>query len=159
MKIRVIAVGKIKEPYMKKGIEEFRKRLSRYCRLEIIEVKDEKAPEGLSQMQKQAVKEREADRVLKYIRHTDHVIALAIDGKSFTSEEFAQRLDSLAIGGCSNICFVIGGSLGLHDKVLKRADMELSFSAFTFPHQLMRLILLEQIYRAYRIINGQPYHK
>lgn len=159
MNIKIVAVGMIKEPYMKKGIEEFKKRLSRYCRLQIIEVKDERAPERLSQMQKQAVKEREADRVLKYIRQTDHVIALAINGESFTSEEFAQRFDRLAIGGCSNICFVIGGSLGLHDKVLKRADMQLSFSAFTFPHQLMRLILLEQIYRSYRIINGEPYHK
>ncbi len=159
MNIRIVAVGKIKDIYILKGIEEFEKRLSRYCKLEIIQVRDEKAPENLSTRQKQAVKELEADRILKNIKEGSYVIALAIDGKSFTSEEFAKKLEMLAVGGHSNISFVIGGSLGLHDKVLKRADIQLSFSAFTFPHQLMRLILLEQIYRGYRIINGEPYHK
>lgn len=159
MNIKLITVGAIKETYIKNGIEEFTKRLSRYCKLQIIQVKDESTPEGIGAAGELSVKQKEGDRLLKHIRDVDYVIALAIEGKSFTSEEFAKKLDRLAIGGNSNICFVIGGSLGLHNSVLKRANMELSFSAFTFPHQLMRLILLEQIYRAYRIINGQPYHK
>lgn len=159
MNIRIISVGKIKEAYMRNGIDEFKKRLSRYCKLELVEVKDERAPEGLSDREKESVKEVEAARVFKHIRQSDYVICLAIEGEILTSEEFAKKLDTLAINGCSNVSFIIGGSLGLHDTVLKRADMLLSFSAFTFPHQLMRLILLEQIYRGYRIINGEPYHK
>ncbi|NMA94448.1 MAG: 23S rRNA (pseudouridine(1915)-N(3))-methyltransferase RlmH [Clostridiales bacterium] len=159
MNIKIIAVGSIKENYMKKGIEEFRKRLTRYCRLNIIEVKDEKAPEGLKGKEILLVKQKEAERIVKHIKDGDYVIALAIDGKDFTSEKFAKEMENLALRGKSSITFIIGGSLGLSDKVLKMADMHLSFSAFTFPHQLMRLILLEQIYRAYRIINGQPYHK
>jgi len=153
LNIRIIAVGKIKETYILKGIEEFSKRLSRYCKLEIIQVRDEKAPEKLSSKQRHIVKEIEADRILKHIKQGSYVIALSIDGENLTSEEFADKLNTLAIDGYSSITFIIGGSLGLHNKVLKRADMQLSFSTFTFPHQLMRLILLEQIYRGYGCVN------
>lgn len=159
MRINIVCVGKIKEKYLKLGIDEFKKRLSKYCKLEIIELDDEKAPENLSDKEMIMIKEKEGKKILSKIKDTSYVIALAIDGKNLSSEELADTINKLGIRGVSNITFVIGGSLGLSDEVLSRADYKLSFSKMTFPHQLMRLILLEQIYRSYRINNGEPYHK
>lgn len=159
MNIAIIAVGKLKEKYMKEAVEEYLTRLSKYCRTEIIEVPDEKAPENLSPAQELLVKQKEGQGILRYIKDDTYVIALAIQGKMLSSEDFAGFVDNLGIRGKSNIAFVIGGSLGLSDEVLKRADYQLSFSKMTFPHQLMRVILLEQVYRGFRIIKGEPYHK
>lgn len=159
MRINIVCVGKIKEKYLKLGIDEFKKRLSKYCKLEIIELEDEKAPENLSDKEMLMIKEKEGKKILSKIKDNSYVIALAIDGKNLSSEELAETINKLGIRGVSNITFVIGGSLGLSDEVLSRADYKLSFSKMTFPHQLMRLILLEQVYRAYRINNGEPYHK
>jgi 23S rRNA (pseudouridine1915-N3)-methyltransferase len=157
--ISIVTVGKLKEKYLKTGIEEYLKRLSSYAKVEVIEIPDEKAPEELSAAEMEQVKQKEGERLLAKISPDVHVIALAIDGKMKSSEELADTLDKLATYGKSKIAFVIGGSLGLSDEVLKRADEKLSFSKMTFPHQLMRLILLEQIYRAFRINRGEPYHK
>ena len=159
MRINIVCVGKIKEKYLKLGIDEFKKRLSKYCKLEIIELEDEKAPENLSDKEMLMIKEKEGKKILSKIKDNSYVIALAIDGKNLSSEELAETINKLGVRGISNITFVIGGSLGLSDEVLPRADYKLSFSKMTFPHQLMRLILLEQVYRAYRINNGEPYHK
>ena len=159
MRINIVCVGKIKEKYLKLGIDEFKKRLSKYCKLEIIELEEEKAPENLSDKEMLIIKEKEGKKILSKIKDNSYVIALAIDGKNLSSEELAQTINKLGVRGVSNITFVIGGSLGLSDEVLSRADYKLSFSKMTFPHQLMRLILLEQVYRAYRINNGEPYHK
>ena len=159
MRISIVCVGKIKEKYLKLGIDEFSKRLSKYCKLEVIELDDEKAPENLSDKEMLMIKEKEGKKILSKIKDNAHVIALAIDGKNLSSEELADTVNKLGVRGISNIVFVIGGSLGLSDEVLKRADYKLSFSKMTFPHQLMRLILLEQVYRAYRINNGETYHK
>ena len=159
MRINIVCVGKIKEKYLKLGIDEFKKRLSKYCKLEIIELEDEKAPENLSDKEMLIIKEKEGKKILSKIKDNSYVIALAIDGKNLSSEELAETINKLGLRGISNITFVIGGSLGLSDEVLSRADYKLSFSKMTFPHQLMRLILLEQVYRAYRINNGEPYHK
>ena len=159
MRINIVCVGKIKEKYLKLGIDEFKKRLSKYCKLDIIELDDEKAPENLSDKEMEMIKDKEGRKILAKIKDTSYVIALAIDGKSLSSEELADTINKLGIKGISNISFVIGGSLGLSDEVLSSADYKLSFSKMTFPHQLMRLILLEQIYRSYRINNGEPYHK
>lgn len=159
MRINIVCVGKIKEKYLKLGIDEFKKRLSKYCKLEIVELDDEKAPENLSDKEMLMIKDKEGKKILSKIKDNSYVIALAIDGKNLSSEELADTINKLGIRGVSNITFVIGGSLGLSDEVLSRADYKLSFSKMTFPHQLMRLILLEQIYRSYRINNGEPYHK
>ena len=159
MRINIVCVGKIKEKYLKLGIDEFKKRLSKFCKLEIIELEDEKAPENLSDKEMLMIKEKEGKKILSKIKDNSYVIALAIDGKNLSSEELAETINKLGVRGISNITFVIGGSLGLSDEVLSRADYKLSFSKMTFPHQLMRLILLEQVYRAYRINNGEPYHK
>ena len=159
MNIRLICVGKLKEKYLVHGISEYLKRLSRYVKVEIIEVQDERAPESLSFAEEQMVLAKEASRLSKYLREGAVKIVLAIEGKSFTSEEFAEKLQQYGLSGHSQIDFVIGGSLGLDPAIIKQADLLLSFSKFTFPHQLMRLILLEQIYRAFRIIKGEPYHK
>ncbi len=159
MRINIVCVGKIKEKYLKLGIDEFKKRLSKYCKLEIIELEDEKAPENLSDKEMLMIKEKEGKKILSKIKDNSYVIALAIDGKNLSSEELAETINKLGVRGISNITFVIGGSLGLSDEVLSRADYKLSFSKMTFPHQLMRLILLEQVYRVYRINNGEPYHK
>ena len=158
-KISIISVGKIKEKYLKDGIGEYTKRLSRYCKLDIIEVPDEKTPDGASEVVENQIKNLEGERILKSIKDDDYVIALAIDGKMLDSVELSNKMESLGVRGTSHIVFVIGGSLGLSENVLKRADYKLSFSKMTFPHQLMRMILLEQIYRAYRIMKGEPYHK
>lgn len=159
MKITIIAVGKIKESYFKGAIEEYSKRLSKYCKLEIIEVADEKTPDGAGETVCDMIREKEAQRICRYIREDAYVISLAILGRQMDSVAFSEKIESLGIRGISHIQFIIGGSLGLHESVLKRSDAQLSFSEMTFPHQLMRVILLEQIYRAYRIIAGEPYHK
>lgn len=159
MKITVITVGKIKEKYLKDAIAEYSKRLSRYCKLEILEVADEKTPDGASEIVEENIREKEGERILKLIKEDAYVITLEISGKMLTSEELADRIKTLGIQGKSHLVFVIGGSIGLGREVLRRSDYALSFSKMTFPHQLMRVILLEQIYRSYRIINGEPYHK
>jgi 23S rRNA (pseudouridine1915-N3)-methyltransferase len=159
MKIRVICVGKIKENFYTDAVEEYSKRLSRYCRLEIVELPDEKTPDNASDTVNAQIKEKEGKRILGSLSDSDYVCALAIEGKMLDSVELSQFIDRLGIEGKSSIAFVIGGSLGLSDEVLSRADMKLSFSKMTFPHQLMRVILLEQVYRAYRIMKNEPYHK
>lgn len=159
MYILVISVGKIKEKYIKLGITEFAKRLGPYCRLQMNEVNDEQASEQLSDKEVEQLKEKEGQRILQYIKQDHHVIALAIDGVNWSSEQLAKELDHLTTYGQSQIVFVIGGSNGISESVLKRANQKLSFSKMTFPHQLMKLILLEQVYRAFRINRGEPYHK
>lgn len=159
MNISIVTVGKLKEKYLKAGIAEYAKRLGAYAKITEVEVADEKAPEQLSEADMEIVKKKEGERILAKIPQDAYVIALAIDGKMKTSEQLAKDMESLMTYGRSKIVFVIGGSLGLHDEVLKRADEKLSFSKMTFPHQLMKLILLEQVYRAFRIMKGEPYHK
>ena len=159
MKITCVVVGKIKEKYFTDAIKEYSKRLGRYCKLEILELADEKTPDGASEAEEQAIREKEGERILKALKDDAYVIALAIEGKMLDSEELAERIEKLGVSGISQIVFVIGGSLGLSAQVMKRADYALSFSRMTFPHQLMRVVLLEQIYRSYRIMNHQPYHK
>ena len=159
MKITLITVGKIKEKYLKDAIAEYSKRLSRYCKLEIIEVTDEKTPDHASESVEDAIRSKEAERIQKYIKEDAYIITLEFGGKQLTSEELAEKIDKLGIQGVSHIIFIIGGSIGLGREVLSKSDYALSFSKMTFPHQLMRVILLEQIYRSYRIINGEPYHK
>ncbi len=159
MKITLLTVGKIKETYLKSAIEEYRKRLSKYCKLEIIEVADEKTPDQASETVENSIREKEGERLLKHIRDDAFVITLEIQGSQLTSEELAGKVEKLAVSGTSHIIFVIGGSIGLGREVMKRSDYALSFSRMTFPHQLMRVILLEQIYRSYRIIQREPYHK
>ena len=159
MNITIVTVGKLKEKYLKMGIEEYAKRLGAYSKIEQIEVPDEKAPENLSEADMEIVKRKEGERILAKIHPDAHVIALAINGKTRSSEELAAHLNSLMTYGTSKIVFVIGGSLGLHDDVLKRSNEQLSFGKMTLPHQLMKLVLLEQVYRSFRIIKGEPYHK
>lgn len=159
MNITLITVGKIKEKYFRDAIAEYAKRLSRYCKLEIVEVADEKTPDKASAVMEEQIKQKEAERILKNVRDDAYCIALAIEGKKTDSVAMAEHIEQLGLIGKSNLVFIIGGSLGLHRSVLQRADEKLSFSDMTFPHQLMRVILLEQIYRCYRIINGEPYHK
>lgn len=159
MNISIITVGKLKEKYLKQGIDEYVKRLSAYAKMDIIEVADEKAPEVLSDAEMIQVKEKEGERILSKIGQDTYVIALAINGKMKSSEALAADIDKLATYGKSKLAFIIGGSLGLSDTVLNRADEKLSFSNMTFPHQLMRLILVEQIYRSFRINRNEPYHK
>lgn len=159
MKITVLTVGKIKEKYLKDAIAEYSKRLSKYCKLEIIEVADEKTPDQASEAVEEQIREKEGERLLKHIKEGAFVITLEIRGKQLTSEELADKIEKLGVSGVSHIVFVIGGSIGLGRAVMERSDYALSFSKMTFPHQLMRVILLEQIYRSYRIIQGDPYHK
>lgn len=159
MKISIISVGKIKEKYFVDAIKEYSKRLSRYCKLEIVEVQDEKTPDKASEAEERQIKEKEATRIIKAMKEDSYIIALAIEGKQFDSTGLAEKVEQLGINGVSHITFVIGGSLGLDSQILNQADDLLSFSKMTFPHQLMRVILLEQIYRSYRIMNNEPYHK
>jgi 23S rRNA (pseudouridine1915-N3)-methyltransferase len=159
MKITILCVGKIKEKFYREAVAEFEKRLSRYCRLSIIEVADEKTDENASPAQVELVKEREGGRLLGAMKADGYCICLAIDGQMLDSVALSRKIEQLGVEGKSHLYFVIGGSLGLSDAVLKRADFKLSFSAMTFPHQLMRVILLEQVYRSYRIMNHEPYHK
>jgi len=157
--ITIVSVGKLKEKYLKMGIDEYVKRLGGYAKMDLIEVPDEKAPEQLSEAEMEIVKKKEGERILSKISPDTYVIALAINGKMKTSEQMAADLESLMTYGKSKIAFVIGGSLGLHDDVLKRADEQQSFGKMTLPHQLMKLVLVEQVYRSFRIMKGEPYHK
>ncbi len=159
MKIDILCVGKIKEAYLREGIGEYEKRLSRYCDLHIYEATDEKTPENAGEKEREQILAKEAERLEKLIVPDAYQIALAIEGRSFSSEALSLKLDDLKVGGVSHIQFIIGGSLGLHISILDKADLKLSFSQMTFPHQLMRLILLEQIYRSFRISRNEPYHK
>ena len=159
MKITIISVGKVKEKFYRDALSEYEKRLSRYCKFQIVEVADEKTPDKASAIEEEQIKEKEADRILSHIKEDAFVITLEIQGKKLDSVSFANLLEQKAVHGISHIQFIIGGSLGLHQKVSSRSDYKLSFSDMTFPHQLMRVILAEQIYRAYRIISGEPYHK
>lgn len=159
MKITLITVGKIKEKYLREAIAEYVKRLGKYCKLEIIEVADEKIPERAGEVLEETIRAQEGERILRYISEDTFLITLEISGKMLSSEELAEKIEKLGIMGKSHITFVIGGSIGLGKKVIERSDFPLSFSRMTFPHQIMRVILLEQIYRGFRIINGEPYHK
>ena len=159
MNIKIISVGKLKEKYLVQGINESAKRLGAYAKIQLIEVPDEKAPENLSEAEMLQVKEKEGQRILAKIKDQEYVYALAIEGKNPSSEEFAKQIDQLGIQGKSQLVFVIGGSLGLSTDVMQRSNAKISFGKMTYPHQLMRLILVEQIYRAFRINKGEPYHK
>ena len=159
MRITIIAAGKIKEKFYREAMAEYTKRLGKYCRFETIEVEDEKTPDKAGEALENRIKEKEALRMLKHIREDAHVVTLEISGRKMDSIAFSQKLEKLATYGTSHIQFIIGGSLGLHEKVLERADDRISFSDMTFPHQLARILLAEQIYRGYRIICGESYHK
>ena len=159
MRITLITVGKIKEKYLKDAVAEYSKRLSKYCKLEILEVTDEKTPDHASEVVEESIRQKEGERILRLIKDDAYVITLEIDGKMLDSVELSKKIENLGIQGMSHIVFVIGGSIGLSKEVCKRSNYALSFSRMTFPHQLMRVILLEQVYRSYRIISGEPYHK
>lgn len=159
MKIKLITVGKLKEKYLKLGIAEYTKRLQKYSKVELIEVPDEKAPETLSEAEMEQVKQKEGERILRKIGDHDYVIALAIEGENIDSVQLAKKIERLQVNGFSTITFIIGGSLGLSKEVMIRSQYSLSFGKMTFPHQLMKLMLTEQIYRAFRIIHNEPYHK
>lgn len=159
MKIKLITVGKLKETYLKDGIAEYSKRLGRFTKLEMVELPDEKTPDRASEAENEIILKKEADRILNKIGERDFVIALAIEGKEFSSESLSRKLSDVALNGYSDITFIIGGSLGLHDTIKSRANLLLSFGKLTFPHQVMKLILVEQIYRSFMIQQGSPYHK
>lgn len=159
MHIQIIAVGKLKEKYLTEGIAEYVKRIGPYAKLDIVEVPDEQAPMTMSPAEEERVKEREGERILSKVKPDSHVIAMAIDGQMWTSEQLSAHLSDLAAYGRSRVTFVIGGSNGLSADVLRRADMKLSFGKITYPHQLIRLVLVEQVYRAFKIMRGEPYHK
>ena len=159
MKITILTVGKIKEKYLKDAIAEYAKRLSRYCKLQIVEVEDEKTPDGASAAMEDQIKDKEATRLFKYVDDEAFLITLEIQGKMLDSEDFSKTIEQICLRGKNHIQFVIGGSLGLHTSITERSDLALSFSKMTFPHQLMRVILLEQVYRSFRIQNNEPYHK
>jgi len=159
MNVTVYCVGKVKEDFYRRAVEEYSKRLSRYCRLQIVEVADEKIPDHAGSSELEQIRNKEGERLLSKMREDSFLIVLAIEGKKMDSVRFSETLGGLSVQGVSDIGFVIGGSVGLSEAVLNRADLTLSFSDMTFPHQLMRVILLEQVYRAYRIMRGEPYHK
>lgn len=159
MKLTLITVGKIKEKYLRDAVAEYSKRLSRYCKLEILETADERTPEDTSEAAKEALRDKEGKRILRLVREDAYVITLEIQGEMPDSVELADKIEKLGVKGISHIVFIIGGSIGLSKEVCLRSDYALSFSRMTFPHQLMRVILLEQIYRSFRIIQGEPYHK
>lgn len=159
MKLTVLCVGKLKEKFMRDAVNEYVKRLSRYVRLDVVEVSDEKTPDNASEKEEEMIRDKESERLLRHIKSGDYVIALAIAGRQYDSVSFSRRIEEYGLSGKGNVIFVIGGSLGLSGQVLERADEQLSFSKMTFPHQLMRVVLLEQIYRSYRIIKNEPYHK
>lgn len=159
MNIKIIAVGKIKEKYMMEGIKEYSKRLSKYSNVKIIEVTDEKTSEKLSEREINLIKDKEGARILSKIPQNAYIISLDIKGKQLSSEDLAEKIENLMVNGVNNIVFIIGGSLGLADEILEKSNFRLSFSKMTFPHQMMRLILLEQVYRGFRIMRGEPYHK
>lgn len=159
MKIYILCVGKIKEKFYREALDEYEKRLSRYCKLEIVEVSDEKTPDNASQALEEQIKKKEAEKILMRLKDDAYVITLEIKGDKMDSVDFSRLVQKASVEGRGNIAFIIGGSLGLHESISKVADCKVSFSDMTFPHQLMRVILCEQIYRAYRILNGEPYHK
>lgn len=159
MKIKIISVGKIKEKFFRDAIDEYSKRLSRYCSLEIIEVSDEMTPDKASDSENRAILKKEGERILSKIRDNDFLITLEIEGKKLSSTKFADKINELTVSGVSSIAFIIGGSLGLSDEVKNKSSYSLSFSDMTFPHQLMRVVVLEQIYRAFKINANEPYHK
>ncbi len=159
MNVKVLCVGKIKEKFYRDALDEYLKRLKKYCSVSVVEVADEKTAENASDNEIAIIKDKEAERLFKHIGERDYVIALAILGKQMDSVDFSKFIENLGIQGNSSIVFVIGGSLGLSDSILKRANYQISFSKMTFPHQLMRVVLLEQIYRAMRIMKNEPYHK
>lgn len=159
MNITIIAVGKLKEKYLKQAVDEYSKRLGRYCRLDIIELADEKTPDNASEKDEIIIKEKEGRAILSKIKENSYVIAMDLKGNELSSEEFSKFIDNCGIMGNSNLVFAIGGSLGLSEEVIRRANYKLCFSKMTFPHQLFRVMLLEQVYRGFRIINGEPYHK
>lgn len=159
MKIKIVTVGKLKEKYLKDGIAEYSKRISRFAKLEMIELTDEKTPDKASELENQKILETEGERILSKVRERDFVVVLAIEGKTFSSEEFSKQLEQASIKGYSTLTFIIGGSLGLAPIVKNRANLSVSFGRLTLPHQLMRLVLVEQIYRAFTIQQGSPYHK
>lgn len=159
MNISVIAVGKLKEKYLKQAIDEYSKRLSRYCKLDITELPDEKTPDNASDKEEEQIRDKEGKLILSKIKDNAYVVAMDLKGKELSSEEFAKFISNCGVMGNSNIVFVIGGSLGLSDEVRKRANYKLCFSKMTFPHQLFRVMLLEQVYRGFRINNNEPYHK
>ncbi|MFD2672170.1 23S rRNA (pseudouridine(1915)-N(3))-methyltransferase RlmH [Marinicrinis sediminis] len=159
MHITVIGVGKLKEKYWTLGINEYSKRLGAYAKLQMIEVPDEKAPEQLSKAEEEQVMQKEGERILSHVKPDSFVIVMAIDGEMYSSKQLARKMDELATYGRSHLTFIIGGSLGLSSEVQKRADLKLSFGKITYPHQLLRLVLLEQVYRGFKIIRGEPYHK
>lgn len=159
MNIKLITVGKLKEKYLTEGISEYTKRLSRFCKVQVVELIDEKTPENASEAQNNQIMAKEGERIQAKIGSRDYVIVLAIEGKQFPSEEFSQKLEAIAVNGYSDITFIIGGSLGLSKAIKQRANLNMSFGLLTLPHQLMRLVLIEQIYRAFMIQQGSPYHK
>ena len=159
MKIKIICVGKIKEKYLKDAIDEYSKRISRFSNIEIIEINDEKIPDNASNAEEQKVIKTEGEKIQKYISPKDYVIALCVEGKNISSEELANKISDITLSGASNIAFIIGGSLGIYEEIKKSSNFKLSFSKMTFPHQLMRVILLEQIYRAFKINANEEYHK
>lgn len=159
MKIKIVTVGKLKEKYLKDGIAEYSKRISRFAKLEMIELADEKTPDKASEIENQKILETEGTRILSKVGERDFVLVLAIEGKTFSSEEFSKQLEQASIKGYSTLTFIIGGSLGLAPSVKNRANLSVSFGRLTLPHQLMRLVLVEQIYRAFTIQQGSPYHK
>ena len=159
MKIKIVTVGKLKEKYLKDGIAEYSKRISRFAKLEMIELADEKTPDNASEIENQKILETEGARILSKVGERDFVLVLAIEGKTFSSEEFSKQLEEASIKGYSTLTFIIGGSLGLEPSVKNRANLSVSFGRLTLPHQLMRLVLVEQIYRAFTIQQGSPYHK
>ncbi len=159
MRITILTVGKIKEPYLRDAVKEYTGRLGKYCRLQILEAADEKTPDPLGKAAAERIRKKEGERLLKFLPKEAYIITLEISGKQLASEEFSQKIQNLAVQGVSHLVFVIGGSLGLGQNILEKSDFSLSFSKMTYPHQLMRMILLEQIYRSYRIANGEPYHK
>lgn len=159
MNINVICVGKLKERYWTEAVAEYSKRLSRYCRIRIVELKEERLPDHASKAEEENVKNAEGESILRSLSPDSYVIALDIKGKQLSSEQLSKKIDDLTVEGRSSIDLIIGGSLGLSDEVRNRADFKLSFSPMTFPHQMMRVILLEQIYRCFKISRNEPYHK
>lgn len=159
MKVTLLTVGKIKESYFADAIQEYKKRLGRYCNLEIIEVPDEKTPDKAGAVMEKQIKAKEGERILKHLKEESYIICLEIQGKMMDSNQLADKIEELGINGTSHITFIIGGSLGLDERVVNKSNYRLSFSKMTFPHQMMRVILMEQIYRSYRIMNREPYHK
>ena len=159
MNITIICIGKLKEKYWREAVEEYSKRLSSYCSLTIRELKEAPLPANASAADEEAVKQAEGEAILGAVRDQSYVISLEVKGKKFSSEEMAERMADLALCGRSDVTFIIGGSLGLSEEVSRRADLKLSFSDMTFPHQMMRVILLEQIYRSFKINRNETYHK